>query len=169
MKFSLIVAAVFLILSCNSGNDKNNEIKNQVNADTILSASNSIDSNKTITNHTIIWTVINEDSGKEKLSRPENVKLNTFSSSHLIQLLNENFADIHLDLIKISHDTIYVKIPDSKKLTQGLGDSGAENYLASATYTLTELKNIKFVNFEMEAGDHAEPGVYSREDFKRLR
>ncbi|HEY5465360.1 MAG TPA: hypothetical protein VIJ95_19050 [Hanamia sp.] len=169
MKFSLIVAAAFLILSCNSENDKNSEIKNKVNADTAASASNSIDSTKTITNRTIIWTVTNEDSGKEKLSRPEDVKLDTFSSSHLIQVINENFPDIHLDLIKISHDTIFVKIPDSKKLTQGLGDSGAENYLASATYTLTELKNIKFVNFAMEAGDHAEPGVYSREDFKRLR
>jgi len=84
-------------------------------------------------------------------------------------LINNNFPDIHLDLVKISHDTIYVKIPDSKKLANEIGDTGAENYLASATFTLTELKNIKFVNIAMQPGDHAEPGVYSRNDFKRLR
>ena len=84
-------------------------------------------------------------------------------------MINENFPDILLQFIRVSHDTIYVKILDSGKLTQGIGDTGAGNYLASATYTLTASQNIKFVNIIMEPGDHAEPGVYSREDFKRLR
>ena len=44
-------------------------------------------------------------------------------------------------------------------LTNQIGDTGAENYLASATYTLTEMKDIHFVNIDMKAGDHAEPGV----------
>lgn len=169
IRFFLVACIGCAILSCNSKKDKKEEVKTETSPDTVASAPNLMDSTRTIVNRTIIWTVTNEGSGKEKLSRPEDVKLDTFSSSHLIQLINDNFSDIHLDLIKISHDTIYVKIPDSKKLTQELGDSGAENYLASATYTLTELKNIKFVNLAMEPGDHAEPGVYSREDFKRFR
>ena len=84
-------------------------------------------------------------------------------------MINQNFPDIHLDLVKVSHDTIYVKIPDSKRLTEEIGNTGADNYLASATFTLTELKNIKYVNIDLKAGDHAEPGVYSRADFKELR
>jgi hypothetical protein len=54
-------------------------------------------------------------------------------------------------------------------LANEIGNTGAENYLASTTFTLTELKNIKYVNIAMKPGDHAEPGVYSRDDFKRLR
>ena len=77
--------------------------------------------------------------------------------------------EIHLDFIKISHDTIYVKIPNSQNLTSDIGDTGAENYLASTTYTLTEMKNVRYVNIAMKGGDHAEPGVYSRDDFKDLR
>jgi hypothetical protein len=171
MKISTFLFACIgcFLLSCNSNNDKKAEVKNEVTPDTTAIERPSADSAKTIVNRTIIWTVTNEESGKEKLTRPEEVKLDTFSSAHLIQLINENFPDIHLDLLKISHDTIYVKIHDSKNLTQDIGDTGAENYLASATYTLTELKNIKFVNIAMKPGDHAEPGVYSRADFKNLR
>lgn len=158
----------YVAIGCNSNNDKKAVFKNEIIPDTFSTSNHLADSSLRIINRSIIWTIKN-DSGKEKLTPPNDIKLDTLSSQHLIQLINENFSGIHLDLIKVSHDTMYVKIPDSKKLTQGLGDSGAENYLASATYTLTELKNIKFVNIAMEPGDHAEPGVYCRNDFKRLK
>lgn len=169
LKDFVIACTGCFVLSCNSNNDKKIEIKKEVIPDTVASTHTSKDSTRTIINHSIIWSVTDEGSGKEKLSRPEDVKLDTFSSSHLIQLINENSSGIHLDLVKISHDTIYVKIPDSKKLTTEIGDTGAENYLASTIYTLTESQNIKFVNIAMKPGDHAVPGVYSREDFKSLR
>jgi hypothetical protein len=118
----------------------------------------------------MIWSVESEENGaKEKLKKPVEIKLDTFSSVHLVQLINNNYPEVQLELVKISHDTMYVKIPDSKKLTQEMGSTGAENYMASATYTLTEFKNVKFVNFAMKVGDHAGPGVFSRDDFKRLR
>lgn len=158
----------YAVIGCNSNNDKKAEVKNEVTPDTVSTSDHGTDSAMTIINRTIIWTVKN-DLGKEKLIPPNDIKLDTLSSQHLVQLINENFPDIHLDLVRVSHDTMYVKIPDSKKLTQGIGDTGAENYLASTTYTLTELQNIKFVNIAMEPGDHAEPGVYTRDDFKKLR
>lgn len=167
-KFILIAIIASVVQGCNSNNDKKAEVKNEVSPDTVSISHHGTDSAITIINRTIIWTV-NNDSGREKLTPPNDIKLDTLSSQHLIQLINENFPDIHLDFIRVSHDTMYVRIPDSKKLTQGIGDTGAENYLASATYTLTELKNIKFVNIAMKPGDHAVPGVYSREDFKKLR
>jgi len=46
-----------------------------------------------------------------------------------------------------------------------MGSTGAEEFLAAATFTLTEYDNIKAVNFIFEGGDHAEPGIYSRETF----
>ena len=102
------------VISCNSNNDQKAAVKNETIPDTVTVIHNSADSTRTIINRSIIWNVINEGSGKEKLTKPENVKLDTFSSSQLIQLINENFTDIHLDLVKISQDTIYVKIPKAK-------------------------------------------------------
>lgn len=167
-KFILIAIIALAVQGCHSNNDKKAEVKNEVSPDTVSTSNKGTDSAMTIINRTIIWTVKN-DSGAEKLTPPNAIKLDTLSSQHLIQLINENFSDIHLDLIRVSHDTMYVRIPDSKKLTQGIGDTGAENYLASVTYTLTESPNIKFVNIAMKPGDHAVPGVYSRKDFEKLR
>lgn len=164
-----IACIICINFSCNSNENNNEEVSNEVIQDTLSEAGNSADSTITISNRPLIWTVNQENTGMEKLKKPEEVRLDTFSSGHLVQLINSSFPDVHLDLVKISHDTIYVNIPDSKKLTQEMGSTGSENYMASATYTLTELKNVKFVNFAMEQGDHAEPGVFSREDFKRLR
>lgn len=163
--FSLLVTTLF---SCTSNDKKEQTIHEEV-TDTVAGPV-SADTTRTIVNHSLIWSVATDDSDKEKLRPPQQqAKLDTFSSAHLIELLNQNFPDIKIDLQKVSHDTIYVKIPDSRKLANELGNTGAQNYLAAATYTLTELKNIKFVNIDMEPGDHAEPGVYSRKDFENLK
>lgn len=169
MKSIAIVFICSIIFSCNSSDNKKDETPEEVTHDTVKSNESTSDSGRTIINRPIIWTVDQENSGSEKLKKPEDARLDTFSSVHLIQLINNNFPDIQLELVKISHDTIYVKIPDSKKITQEMGNTGAENYLAAATYTLTELKNVKYVNYDLREGDHAGPGVLSREDFKRLR
>src|SRR6185437_12188484 len=163
--FTLIICVLF---SCSS-NDKKEQVITKEVTDTV-NAPVSGDTARTIVNRSLVWKVTLDSADREKLQAPvQEASLDTFTSSHLIELLNQNFPDIKLDLKKISHDTIYVKIPDSKKLTNGLGDTGAQNYLAAATFTLTELKNVRFVNIDMEPGDHAEPGVYSRDDFKNLR
>lgn len=169
IKITIIFICMSILFACNSNN--HDEIKTPQEKEVIdtVSNNNSFDSTKTIVNHSMIWTVQQENTKKDKLKAPDSTQLSTFSSSQLIDLLNQNYPDIHLDFVKTSHDTIYVEIPESNNLTNGIGDTGAENYLASATFTLTELKNIKFVNISMKAGDHAEPGVYSREDFKSLR
>ncbi len=169
IKLKLIGAAIliFCFFSCTS-NDKKKEETPVIMPVHTATASSSADTAKTIVNRSMIWTV--EPGEKtEKLKGPENAQLDTFSTVQLINLLNQTFPDIRLDLVKISNDTIYVKIPESKRLTNEIGNTGAENYLASTTFTLTEVKNIKYVNIAMNPGDHAEPGVYSRDDFKILR
>lgn len=170
-KFKLICTLIVTITfcSCNSSEDKKAEVVEGTITDTVTSISLSADSTQTFINRSLIWTVNEAEPGEEKLKKPETAIPETFSSAQLIDVLNSNFPEIRLDLVKISHDTMYVDIPDSKRLSTGIGDTGAENYMASATYTLTELKNVKFVNFKFPPGDHAEPGTYSRQDFKRLR
>lgn len=160
---------VCLLYACNSNQNETVKTPPEEEVTDTVSAVNNADSMRTIVNRSMIWTVQPQDSEKQKLKAPDSTLIRTYSSAQLIDLLNKNYPDIHLDLVKTSHDTIYVKIPDSQKLANEIGDTGAENYLASATYTLTEMKNIHFVNIDMKAGDHAEPGVYSRDDFKNLR
>jgi len=170
MKEIKLLVSMFIccvIFSCHS-NDKKNAIHDEMQ-DSTASAGVSSDSSKTIINQEMIWTVDDENPEKEQLKKPVDAIPATFSAADVIQLINENFPGIQMKLIKVSNDTVYVNIPDDKRLTQEIGNTGAENYMASATFTLTELKNIKYVNFALEPGDHAEPGVFSREDFKRLR
>ncbi len=169
LKTLCALVGVSLFFACNS--NKNETVKTppeQEVTDTV-SSDNSVDSMRTIINRSMIWTVQPQGPEKQKLIAPDSTQIKTYSSAQLIDLLNKNYPDIHLDFVKISHDTIYVKIPDSKVLANQIGDTGAENYLASTTYTLTEMKDIHFVNIDMKAGDHAEPGVYKRDDFKSLR
>lgn len=173
MQIKLIIIALLTIVvfGCNSNEDKNAEVIHETTRDTV-SASNSADSAATIiSNPSNLWTVeIQQNTKLEKLKKPVNDSLlESFSPRQIIEALNQNFSDVQLQLKKISHDTIYVSIPDSRKLTQEMGSTGSENYLASAVYNLTELKNVNYVNFEMKEGDHAGPGVFSRGDFKRLR
>jgi hypothetical protein len=166
--FSIVFFALILC-SCNSNSDKQENVVYKTERDT-ASINSSGDSVLTVINHPSLWTVeMQSNAGTERLKKPSIEIIKSFNPSQLIDTLNDNYKDIQLHLLKLSHDTIYVAIPDSKKLTQELGDTGAENYMATVVFNLTELKNIKFVNFYFKAGDHAEPGVFSREDFKRLR
>lgn len=60
--------------------------------------------------------------------------------------------------MKVEHGAAFVQIINAEYLTQRMGSSGAQDYLASVTYTLTENKQIKKVNFFFEEGDQAVPG-----------
>lgn len=169
LKTFCAVFSFCLFFSCNSNQEEKVKTPPENEVTDTVSSQNSVDSSRTIVNRSLIWTIERQGNEKEKLKAPDSTRTADYSSAQLIALLNQNYPDVQLNLIKISHDTIYVKIPDSKKLTNELGDTGAEEYLASATYTLTETKNVHFVNINMKAGDHAEPGVYTRDDFKSLR
>ncbi len=70
-----------------------------------------------------------------------------------------------LKLRDIKEQVVNVEVINDKYLTQRMGSTGAEEFIAVATFTLTEYDNIKFINFIFEGGDHAVPGIYSREHF----
>jgi hypothetical protein len=91
------------------------------------------------------------------------INRDTLTFSKLISTINAKYRDkVKLDYLRISNDTIYVKIDKSEYLTQQMGTAGADEYMIAATFTLTELQNIKYVNFDFEFGDHASPGTYNR-------
>ncbi len=62
--------------------------------------------------------------------------------------------------------TVAVEVRDSERLTQRMGSSGAQGYLAAVTYSLTSVPGVEAVEFRFAEGDHAAPGVYRRKDFQ---
>ena len=124
----------------------------------------------TVINKPSLWRVEYEAATKkEKLKKPIEIIPATLTASEMITQLNQNYEEVQLEMNKISHDTIFIKIPDSEKLTQQMGSTGSYNYLASAVFNLTELQGIKYVSFDFKEGDHAMPGVFSRDSFQNLR
>jgi hypothetical protein len=65
----------------------------------------------------------------------------------------------------IKENVVNVEVINGEYLTQRMGSSGADEFMAAATFTLTEYDHIKGVNFIFKVGDHATPGLYSREYF----
>lgn len=108
-------------------------------------------------------------SGEFVLKQQRNIPADTLTAAAMISDLNAAWDNIRLVLVKTSHDTLYVSIPDSEYLGQQMGSAGAQSYMASTTYNLTELKGIKYVNYDMQQGDHASPGTYSRKSFENYR
>ncbi|MEO6733300.1 MAG: hypothetical protein ABIN01_18905 [Ferruginibacter sp.] len=115
----------------------------------------------------LIWSPVYDSAkGSVVLKQQRPVNADTLTADKLINEINTSWEGIQLEFRKISHDTIYVAIPQSTVLTQQMGSSGAYSYMFSTTFTLTELKNIKFVNYDFVEGDHLAPGTMKRADFK---
>ena len=171
VKSSSIAFAISIssLLSCSSHGKEEKSYRDVEIADTVVESSTipREDSSLIKRNKSLLWQV--DDTKGFKLQKPKVPGIDTMSAKNLIQLINNNYDSIHLDYIKTSHDTIYVHIPHSEMLTERIGSTGADIYMASATYSLTELKGIKYVNYDFEEGDHASPGVYNRNNFKNFQ
>jgi hypothetical protein len=96
--------------------------------------------------------------------------LDSISKTHneLIGILNLRKPICKIDYIGLDGDTIRIKILEDEYLSEQMGTSGAENYIGETIYTLTENDSIKYVRIEMNYGSHANPGLYSRNDYKNL-
>ncbi len=109
-----------------------------------------------------VWTY---DYENEMPMKSKAIQAGSLTPEKWVDFVNNNIGDnnIHLDFVKVSKDTLYVRIKESTYLTQQMGTTGADDYMSTTTFTLTELKNIKYVNYDFEEGDHAMPGTYSRQ------
>ena len=94
--------------------------------------------------------------------------LSNVSPDEMVKAINSRYPEIQMELVKKDRDRIHVKIKDASYLSESMGSSGAQIYMAESTYALTEFKGIRSVEFVFEEGDHAAPGVYSRADFDSL-
>lgn len=118
----------------------------------------------------LIWTTKFDKAKRDfVLVKNRDVNADTLTPEKVIGEINAVEASILLRFDRIAHDTIFVSIPDSYYLTQQIGTAGASNYMASTTFSLTELKGIKYVHYDFEEGEHLSPGTMSRDDFKRYQ
>ncbi|WP_423130108.1 hypothetical protein [Gaoshiqia sp. Z1-71] len=150
----IILFLITVLVGCTNRNPtaEKTEIHNTDSVDQSRSAENKL-----------LWKY---DCMADSIIQLNKVGADRLNPSALTGILNASYVDqVLLEFVKISHDTIYMKIDNSEVLTQQMGTTGALEYLISATFTLTELKNIRYVNFDFEYGDHAEPGTYDRQTF----
>lgn len=108
---------------------------------------------------------LNDSTGRLEMIKKESLLPDSLSPQAVIDFLNKKYPNIQTSFIKISGDTVYVKIPEATYLTQQMGSSGPTMFFAEAVYNITEIAGIRNVNFDFEEGDHASPGVFDRTTF----
>lgn len=94
---------------------------------------------------------------------------NMLNADSLIKGLNEMNENVLLQKIKISGDTVYTEIKNSQFLTESMGSTGAEMYVADVVLNLTEVPGIKYVNIQLVEGSHMQPGTWAKDNFKKFK
>ena len=155
-KYFLPIALASLFLyACNNKSDQP-----VIEEDTAATAS-----------HYIWQSSLNDTSGKLEWFPSTPLDEDSLQPAAVIAAINKNnqeseyYSKVILDFVKTSGDTVYIKIPEATYLTQQMGSSGPAMFLSGVVYTLTGLSGYNFVSFDFEEGDHASPGVYSRQSF----
>lgn len=161
-KYIYFIGALVFAASCDT-KDKKQE------PTTVDSVGTVIDSAGLHADSHYFWAADFDGKNGLLMKRVRPVSKDSLTTQNVIGMLNEIYPDIPLELVKTSHDSIFIRIVKSNYLTQQTGSSGAEAYLAEATYNLTEISGVNFVNFQFKQGDHATPGTYSRTDFIQER
>lgn len=87
----------------------------------------------------------------------------------LIKGLNEYYENVFLEKVKQGGDTLYTVIRESEHLTQRMGSTGSEIYVADVVLNLTSVPGIKYVKIDFKEGDHAQPGVWTAANFKSYK
>jgi hypothetical protein len=131
-------------------------------------------------NDNYIWHIEPDpENGSEVLVRGGKIKDIRNDVKKLITALNNSWEDSEagrsdkdglpgelpkIRLQKVDRKTAIIEIANDQYLNK-MGSSGAQGYLASVTFTLTENAGINSVKFMFDAGEHAMPGVYDRSSF----
>jgi len=110
-----------------------------------------------------IWRYdFNQQTEEFEVGQLRSVDRETLTGETLEIIINKSWPRVQIKFVRTSNDTAFISIPDSEVLTQQMGSAGAESFMVTTTYSFTELKGIKSVSFDFKEGDHAIPGVYSR-------
>lgn len=163
--FIYICFALILLASCQS-NEK--EDKNQTSGNTEPAKSNIVPPEEKRLD--VPWIVTdNEKTNKLEIKKNPAADASNLNVQDIIDALNIKYPQIKLEWVKQAGEKAFVKIDDANYLTQQMGTTGAESYLAETVFSITEIKGITSVDIKFEEGDHAKPGVYTRKSFKQFK
>jgi len=166
-----IIILALLLVACNNQGPSKKKNQQDVGNKSITSDPLQLqDSTKSINEslpdikqNLAIWVY---DVMADTIVQRKTVKKDTLTYKKLINLINTDYNNlVHIDFLRISDDTIFVTIKNPDYLTHQMGSSGANEFMISTTFTLTELSGISWVSFDFKEGDHATPGTYSRKYF----
>lgn len=163
-RFSFLILTVTLIVSCKT-KQAEKQVSNIDTANLIVKA----DTSNIKTDSHFFWTSELDPKKGLVMIRTTPVRKDLLTAASMISMLNDLYPEIRLSFIKLSNDSIFVRIIKSTYLTQQLGSSGAEAYIAEVTYNLTELTGVNFVQIRFKEGGHGSPGTYSRTDFVQIK
>lgn len=158
----LLFLLVLLSVSCNQCN-KASEQRNTSSSDSIKP-----EKKDSVKLDDLPWiTAIDPKTGNTHLQHLP-AKSADLTPQQIVEAANKKYPQIKLQWIKKEGNTAYLKINDATYLTQSIGSAGAEAYLSEITYSFTEVEGINSIHLQFPEGDHASPGVYTREQFKNL-
>lgn len=160
-----IIIILISTLGCNNSKHDNSEIKN---SDSSLYEPNTELDEKKVNSflyvpNEAIWEYQFDTVLKDfKPVQLRKFRKDTLTAQGIERIINKTWPKIQIKYLKTYKDTIFISISDSEVLTQQMGTSGADGFMISTTYSFTELPGIKYVSYDFEAGDHANPGVFNR-------
>lgn len=109
------------------------------------------------------------DTENKTLKKYTEVPDSAFTAVRVVNGLNELYPRVQIKLLRQSNDTLYISVPDDTKLAQKMGSAGSEAWFATTVLNLTAVKGISYVNIDLEEGDHASPGIFSRENYSEYK
>lgn len=162
---------ILLITGCSTAqqDDKTTADKGEMTtADTLEISEISSESSVVYDPSDAIWRYdFNQQTEEFEVKQLRSFDRDTLTGQTLERIINKSWPRVQIEFIRTSNDTVFVSIPDSEALTQQMGSAGAESFMISTTYSLTELKGINHVSYDFEEGDHAVPGVYDRNSWDK--
>jgi hypothetical protein len=164
MRKIFLAAFLFPVIAC--GDNDSAAIDDADTVDTVLMVS---DADLAPPDRLMWISDFDTVNGEFFLHQQRKVSKDSLTPAKVIGYVNAAWDNIVLEFDRIGHDTIYVNIPESEFLGQQMGSAGAQAYMASTTYNLTELRGVQYVHYSMSPGDHVSPGTFSRKSFENYR
>lgn len=159
MKKYFPIAAISVLLAACGGQDKQPETPAPVDSTNVQSET------PVITDAQYFWSADADTAGNIEIRKVRPIPQDSLNYASIIEWMNSQYPEVKLETEKLSGDTLYLKIADSRYLTNRMGSTGPFYYLQEVTYNLTELRDINYIHFNFKEGNHAKPGTYDRSHF----
>lgn len=163
MKMILLLALITAVVSCNANKEEANKSSSIETTEDSATVEPTLQYNPE--SKLYVWKA-NFDYTKVQNPTLLQVILN---SDSLIKGLNERYENVFLQKDRISGDTLYTFIDDSQYLSNQMGSTGAEVYIADVVLNLAEVPGVKYVAIKMEEGSHAQSGIWTKQNFEQYK